>query len=84
MTNNILTPAQIMAEVLVKYGNLTDTANGTGIQKSTLYEMRSYAGGKRVKMKNLQRKFEQLASALGYDVIPAKQAVQVFVKQKNN
>jgi len=72
-----------MAEVLVKYGNLTDAATGTGIQKSTLYEMRSYVGGKRVKMKNLQRKFEQLAAALGYDVIPAKQAVQVFVKPKN-
>lgn len=83
---NIVTPAELMAEVMAKYDNLTAAAKELKLQKSTLYEMRTYSLGKRLKVprKNMQKKFEHLAAALGYSVVPVKPKVQVHYTIKNN
>lgn len=82
---NIVTPAQLMAEVMAKYDNLTTAAKDLRLQKTTLYEMRTYSLGKRLRVprKNMQKKFEHLAAALGYSVVPAKPKVQVHYTSKN-
>ena len=83
---NIISPAELMAEVMAKYDNLTTAAKELRLQKSTLYEMRTYSLGKRLKVprKNMQTKFEHLAKALGYNVVSVKPKVQVHYISKNN
>ena len=83
---NIVTPAELMAEVMAKYDNLTAAAKELKLQKSTLYEMRTYSLGKRLKVprKNMQTKFEHLAKALEYNVVSVKPKVQVHYISKNN
>jgi len=83
---NIITPAELIAEVMAKYDNLTTAAKDLRLQKSTLYEMRTYSLGKRLKVprKNMQTKFEHLAKALGYNVVSVKPKVQVHYISKNN
>lgn len=82
---NIVTPAELMAEVMAKYDNLTTAAKELKLQKSTLYEMRTYSLGKRLRVprKNMQSKFEHLAKALGYNVVSVKPKVQVHYTSKN-
>ena len=82
---NIVTPAELMAEVMAKYDNLTAAAKELKLQKSTLYEMRTYSLGKRLRVprKNMQSKFEHLAKALGYNVVSVKPKVQVHYTSKN-
>lgn len=83
---NIVTPAELIAEVNIKYsGNITIAAKELKLQRSTLYEMRTYAMGKRLRVprKNMQTKFEHLAKALGYSVVPVKPKVQVHYTSKN-
>lgn len=83
---NIISPAELMAEVMAKYDNLTTAAKELKLQKSTLYEMRTYSLGKRLRVprKNMQSKFEHLAKALGYNVVSVKPKVQVHYTSKNN
>jgi len=82
---NIVTPAELMAEVMAKYDNLTTAAKELRLQKSTLYEMRTYSLGKRLRVprKNMQSKFEHLAKALGYNVVSVKPKVQVHYTTKS-
>lgn len=82
---NIITPAELIAEVMAKYDNLTTAAKDLRLQKSTLYEMRTYSLGKRLRVprKNMQTKFEHLAKALGYNVVSVKPKVQVHYTSKN-
>lgn len=82
---NIISPAELMAEVMAKYDNLTTAAKELRLQKSTLYEMRTYSLGKRLRVprKNMQSKFEHLAKALGYNVVSVKPKVQVHYTSKN-
>jgi len=82
---NIISPAELIAEVMAKYDNLTTAAKDLRLQKSTLYEMRTYSLGKRLRVprKNMQKKFEHLAAALGYSVVPVKPKVQVHYTSKN-
>jgi len=82
---NIISPAELMAEVMAKYDNLTTAAKELKLQKSTLYEMRTYSLGKRLRVprKNMQSKFEHLAKALGYNVVSVKPKVQVHYTSKN-
>jgi hypothetical protein len=82
---NIISPAELIAEVMAKYDNLTTAAKDLRLQKSTLYEMRTYSLGKRLRVprKNMQKKFEHLAAALGYSVVPVKPKVQVHYTSKS-
>ena len=82
---NIVTPAELIADVMAKYDNLTTAAKDLRLQKSTLYEMRTYSLGKRLRVprKNMQKKFEHLAAALGYSVVPVKPKVQVHYTSKH-
>ena len=82
---NIISPAELMAEVMAKYDNLTTAAKELKLQKSTLYEMRTYSLGKRLRVprKNMQSKFEHLAKALGYNVVSVKPKVQVHYTTKS-
>jgi len=83
---NIISPAELMAEVMAKYDNLTAAAKELKLQKSTLYEMRTYSLGKRLRVprKNMQTKFEHLAKALGYNVVSVKPKVQVHYTTSKN